>query len=132
MEKKRLQLETKILQMTSLTCKDINIVKVGNHPHTNMLPKAEIVKRGGYECRILEMHLQLRNQQLKTILCVCVCVCVCVCMCIHTHIYRLWYQNFIITANQKSTIDTNKMKIDTNKKEKSKHYTKNNYQTTRE
>uniref|UniRef100_A0A8D2CEM0 L1 transposable element dsRBD-like domain-containing protein n=1 Tax=Sus scrofa TaxID=9823 RepID=A0A8D2CEM0_PIG len=47
-EKKRPQLETKILQMTRLTSKGINIVKVGNHPHINMLPKSEIVRRGGY------------------------------------------------------------------------------------
>ena len=29
--------------------------------------KKEIVRRGGYKCRTLEMHLQLRDQQLKTI-----------------------------------------------------------------
>ena len=45
-EKKRPQLETKILQMTRLTSKGTHIVKVGNHPHTNMLPKSEIVRRG--------------------------------------------------------------------------------------
>ena len=59
------QLETKILQMTRLTGKGIHIVKVGNHPYTNMLPKSEIMRRGGYKYRILEIHLQLRNQQLK-------------------------------------------------------------------
>ena len=36
------------------------------------------------------MNLQLRDQQLKTI----------------SHTYRLLYQNFRMTANQKSTIDT--------------------------
>ena len=72
MEKKRPQLETEILQMTRLTSKGIQRLKVGSHPHTNMLPKAEIVRRGGYQCGILEMHLQLRDQQFKTILCVCV------------------------------------------------------------
>ena len=36
------------------------------------------------------MNLQLREQQLKTI----------------SYTYRLLYQNFGITANQKSTIDT--------------------------
>ena len=45
MEKERLQLETKILQMTRHTTKHIHIGKVGNHPHTNMLPKPEIVRR---------------------------------------------------------------------------------------
>ena len=46
-EKKRPQLETKILQMKRLTGKDIHIVKVRNHPHTNMPPKAKIMTRGG-------------------------------------------------------------------------------------
>ena len=67
MEKKRPQLETKISQMTRLTGKGIHILRVGNHPHTNMLPKPEIMRRVGYKRRTLEMHLQLRNQQLKTI-----------------------------------------------------------------
>ena len=43
------------------------------------------------------MHLQLREQQLKTI----------------SYTYRLLYQNFRITANQKSTIDTQR-KINSN------------------
>ena len=62
MEKKRPQLETKILQMTRFTSKGIHTIKVGNHPGTNMPPKPEIVRRGGYKCRTLEMHLQLRDQ----------------------------------------------------------------------
>ena len=41
------------------------------------------------------MHLQLRDQQPKTISC----------------IQRLLYQNFRITTNQKSTIDTQTNKI---------------------
>ena len=46
------------------------------------------------------MNLQLRDQQLKTISC--------------TYIYRLLYQNFRIMANQKSTIDTQTRKINSN------------------
>ena len=68
------------------------------------------MRRGGYKCRTLEMHLQLRDQQLKTI----------------SYTYRLLYQNFRITANQKSTIDTQ-----TNKKNKLKYYTKDSHQTRR-
>ena len=60
-----------------------------------MLPKSEIMRRGGYKCRILEMHLQLRDKQLKTI----------------SYIYRLLYQNLRVIANQKSTTATH-----TNKK----------------
>ena len=45
MEKKRPQLETKIVQMTRLTSKGIHTVKTGNHPHTNMLPKSEIMRQ---------------------------------------------------------------------------------------
>ena len=56
------------------------------------------------------MHLQLRDQQLKTIF----------------YIYRLLYHNFGITAKQKSTIDTQ-----TNKKNQLKYNTKDIHQTTR-
>ena len=56
------------------------------------------MRRGGYKCRTLEMNLQLRDQQLKTI----------------SYTYRLLYQNFRITANQKSTIDTQIGKINSN------------------
>ena len=75
-----------------------------------MPPKSEIMRRGGYKCRTLEMNLQLREPQLKTIL----------------YTYRLLYQNFRITANQKSTIDTQ-----TNKKNQFKYNTKVSHQTTR-
>ena len=74
--------------MTRFTSKVIHIVKVGNHPHTNMPPKPEMVKKVGYKCRILEMHLQLRDQQVRTIF--------------YIYIYRLLHQNFMVTANQKS------------------------------
>ena len=65
MEKKRPQLETEKLILRRLTSKGKHIVKVGNHPHTNMLPKPEILRREGYDCKILEVHLQLRAQKLK-------------------------------------------------------------------
>ena len=68
--------------MTRVTDKGIHIVKVGSHPDTNKLPKPKIIRQG-YRCRILEMHLQLRDQQLKTIF----------------YIDRLLYQNFMVTAN---------------------------------
>ena len=55
------------------------------------------MRRGGYKCRTPEMNLQLREQQLKTI----------------SYTYRLLHQNFRITANQKSTIDT-QTKINSN------------------
>ena len=41
--------------------------------------------------------------------------------------YKLLYQNFMVTANQKSTIDTHR-----NKKKQSIHNSKDSYQTTRE
>ena len=53
--------------MTMLTNKGIYTVKIGNHPCTIMPPKSEFMRRGGYKCRPLEMYLQLREQQLKTI-----------------------------------------------------------------
>ena len=76
--------------MKRLTSKDIYTVKIQNHPHAIVSSNSEIMRRGGYKGRTLEMHLQLREQQLKTIL----------------YIDRLLYQDIRITANQKSTIDT--------------------------
>ena len=72
-------------------------IKVGNHPHTNMISKAIIMRGGEYKCRIFEVHLKLRDHQLKTI----------------TYIYRL--VKVMVTANQKSIIDihTNKKGIQT-------------------
>ena len=67
------------------------------------------MRRGGYKCRTLEMHFQLRDQQLKTI----------------SYTYRLLYQNFRITANQKSTINT------PTKKNQLKYNMKDSHQTRR-
>ena len=93
-----------------LTSKGIYTVKIGNHPCTIMLPKLEIMKRRGYKYRTLEINLQLRGQQLKTILYVC----------------GIIYQNFKITANQKYKIDTK-----TNRKNQLKYNTKYSHQTIR-
>ena len=76
--------------MTRLISKGIYTVKIRNHPCTIIPSKSEIMRRGGYKCGTPEMNLQLREQQLKTI----------------SYTYRLLYQNFRITANQKSTIGT--------------------------
>ena len=54
--------------MGKLTSKGKHTVKVGIHPHTNMISKPEIVGRGEHKCRILEMHLKLRDQQVKILL----------------------------------------------------------------
>ena len=54
--------------MEKLRGKGKHTVEVGNHPHTNMISKPAIVRRGEYKCRILEMYLKLKDQQLKTIL----------------------------------------------------------------
>ena len=56
------------------------------------------------------MHLRITDQQCKTISC----------------IYRLANKNVRITANQKSTTDTQ-----TNKKNQLKYNTKDSHQTTR-
>ena len=81
--------------MTRLTSKGIYTVKIRNHPCTIIPPKSEIMRRGGYKCRTLEMNLQLREQLIT-----------------FSYIYRLLYQNFRITANQKSTIDTQKESVE--------------------
>ena len=62
------------------------------------------------------MHLQLRDQQLKTISYIYICI----------YIYIPLYQNFRITAKQTSTIDTQ-----TNKKNQLKYNTKASHKTTR-
>ena len=92
--------------MRRLTGKGKYIIKVGNHPYTNMIPKPALVRRGGYKCRILEMHLQLTDQQLKTIV----------------YVYRFLHQNLMVTTNQKSTIYTH-----INKKKQFKHNTKDSH-----
>ena len=69
--------------MGKLTIKGKHRVKVGNHPHTNMISKPATARRGEYTCRILEMHWKLKDQRLKTIL----------------FVYRLLYQNLMVTAN---------------------------------
>ena len=56
--------------MGKLTIKSKHTVKVGNYPLTNMISKQAIMRRGEYKCRILEMHLKLRDQQLKTTFCI--------------------------------------------------------------
>ena len=96
--------------MTRLTSKGIYTVQIRNHPCTIIPPKSEIMSRGEYKCRTLEMNLQLRDQQLKTI----------------SYTYRLLHQIFRITANQKPTIDTQR-----NKKNKLKYNTKDSHQTRR-
>ena len=85
--------------MGNLTSKGKYTIKVGNHPPTNMVSKLAILTWGEYKRRTLELHLKLRDQQLKTIL----------------YVYRLLYQNLMVTSNQKSTIDiyTKKKKSNT-------------------
>ena len=97
--------------MGKLIGKGKHKTNVGNHPHTSMISKLAIMGRGEYECRILEMHWKLTDQQLKAIL----------------YIYRLLYQNLMGTTNQKCTTDTH-----TKKKKQSKHNTKDRHQVTRE
>ena len=60
--------------MGKLTGKSKHTVKVGNHPHTNMISKPVIMRGRDYKCRIFEIHLKLRDKQLKTIMYVYVCV----------------------------------------------------------
>ena len=80
--------------MGKLTSKGKHTVKVGNHPHTNLISKLVIMRGGEYKCRIFEMHLKLRDQQLKTIM----------------YTYRLLYQNLMLTTNENSIIDINTKK----------------------
>ena len=87
------------------------MVKIQNHPCTIMPPKSEIMRRGGYTRRTLEMHLQLRDQQPKTISCI--------------YIYRLT-SKLQSNCKPKTTVDTQ-----TNKKNQLKYNTKDSHQTRR-
>ena len=64
-----------------------------------------------YKCRVVKMHLKLRDQQLKTIM----------------HLYRWLYKNLMLTTNQKPVID-----IRTKKKKESRYNTKDSHQIMRE
>ena len=110
MEKKRPQLETRKLQMGKLTSKGKHTAKVGNYPHTIMISKTTIMRRGEYKCSILEMHLKLRDQYVCMYVCVYIYIYIYIYIYTHTYIYTYihgWlYQNLTGTTNQKSTIDT--------------------------
>ena len=96
--------------MTKPTSKGIYTEKTQNHPYTNMLPKIRNHEKSKLQMQTLAIHLQLRDQQLKTI----------------SYLYRILHQNFRLTENQKSTIDTQ-----TSKKNQLKYNTKDSHQTTR-
>ena len=96
--------------MTRLTSKGIYTVKIRNHPYTIIPSKSEIMRRGEYKYWTLEMNLQLKDQQLKTI----------------SYTYRLLYQNFRVTTGQKPTIDTH-----TNKSNQLKYNAKGSHQSTK-
>ena len=74
-----------------------------------MISKRVILRGGEYKCRIVKMHLKLRDQQLTTITC----------------IYRLLYINLMLTINQKLIIDTHT-------KKESIHNTEDSHPITRE
>ena len=96
--------------MRKLTGKCKHTINIGSHPHANMISKQSIMRKEGYKGSILEMHLKLRDQQIKTIF----------------HGYRLLYQNLMVTANQEF-----KIHIYTKKKKQSKHHIKDSQKNTK-
>ena len=36
-------------------------IKLGTHPHTNMISQLAIMRRGKFKCRILKMHLKIKR-----------------------------------------------------------------------
>ena len=89
--------------MGKLTSKGKHKVIVGNHPHTDMISELATMRSGEYKGRKWELHLKLKDQQLKTTL----------------YTYGLLYQNIMGTANEKTAIDTH-----TKKKRQPKHNNK--------
>ena len=53
-------------------------IKIGIHLNKNMISKLAIVRKGEHKCRIMEVRLELKGQQLKNIL----------------FIYRMPYQKY--------------------------------------
>ena len=102
--------------MRNLTGKGKYIVKAENHPHTNI--SKPVIMRGGGRVQMEntgnKFTIKRPTIHLKQ-------------SCIYIYIYRLLYQNSMVTANQKSTINTH-----TDNKKQSKHNTKESHQTTGE
>ena len=84
---------------------DVGPGRVSRHSYTNVISKPATMRRGEYKSRKWELHLKLREGQLKTTLCVCVCVCIYIYMYKHS-----FYQNLMGNANQKTIIDTHTKK----------------------
>ena len=76
----------------------------------NYATEIRICENRRVQIQAMETHLQLTDQQLKTI----------------SYIYRILYQNFRVTANQKSTTDTQ-----SNKKNQLKYNTNDSHQNRR-
>ena len=72
--------------------------KSSTHKYATKTRNREESTNAGYWRGICNLEISNLKQS-------CVCVCVCV--------YVFLYQNFMLTANQKSTIDTNKKKTQT-------------------
>ena len=83
------------------------------------MSKPVIVRGEENKCKVVKMHLKLRDQQLKTITYTYIHM--------HTHVHILLYRNLMVTTNQKSIIDTH-----TKKRKESKHNIKDSHQITRE
>ena len=80
--------------MKKLTGKGKDNLKLGNHSLTN-ISKLASMRKGEVKCRILQMHLKLRDQQAETIL----------------HMYRWVYPTIRGTTNQVTIMVTHiKMK----------------------
>ena len=61
MKKKGHNQEQENYKIKKLTGKGKETVKVGNHQHTNIISKAEIVRRAEYKCKIFEVHIIYQN-----------------------------------------------------------------------
>ena len=82
--------------MSRLTGKSKHTVKVGNHPHINMISKPATVRRGGYiQMQDPGIAFAIKTSTLKQS---CVCVCI------------FLYQDLVITTNPKSIIGTSRNK----------------------
>ena len=111
------------LQVRKLSDKGKHTVNVGNYSYTNKISKPAMVRRAKYKWRILELHLKLRDQQLKTILCVSICLSICIYIYTYTYIPRAKPH-----GNCKPKIYNKHTRTHT---EQSKHNTKDSHQLKR-
>ena len=101
--------------MGKLTSNGKHIIKVGHHPQLKMLSKSVIMRR--IQMQNIKNASEIQrpatyNNHIYMYICMYVCMYVCMYMYICMYVYDLLYKNLRVTTNQKSKIDTQKVKAE--------------------